>query len=155
MPIKILYFFANIYWFIFRPLTLGVVLLNIRSNKVLLVRHSYGNHKWYTPGGHLKRNEDFKDALIREMKEELSIDLEKDKLKLFGVYQNNQQYKRDTTVVFLSDQELKINDKNKLDKEILAVDFFDINKLPEDINQAVKRRIEELKNNTWPHTKRW
>lgn len=47
----------------------------VKDNKVLLVHHKKFN-KWTPPGGHLEENETPDQALIREWKEELNLDIE-------------------------------------------------------------------------------
>lgn len=46
----------------------------IKENKVLLVHHKKFD-KWTPPGGHLEENETPDQALIREWKEELNLDI--------------------------------------------------------------------------------
>lgn len=46
-----------------------------RDGRILLVKHA--SHKPYTlPGGHVKENETFQEALIREVREELDVVVE-------------------------------------------------------------------------------
>lgn len=47
----------------------------VKDNKVLLVHHKKFN-KWTPPGGHLEENETPDQALIREWKEELNLDID-------------------------------------------------------------------------------
>ncbi len=44
------------------------VLLGLRKGKV-------GNNTWGLPGGKLEKNEDFKDCIVREVKEETNLDI--------------------------------------------------------------------------------
>lgn len=46
----------------------------IKDRKILSTR-SYGKDAWYIPGGKREKGETDKEALIREIKEELSVDL--------------------------------------------------------------------------------
>lgn len=46
-----------------------------RDGRILLVRHA--KHKpWTLPGGHVEAGETFQQAMIREAKEELSLNIE-------------------------------------------------------------------------------
>ncbi len=47
----------------------------VKDNKVLLVHHKKFN-KWTPPGGHIEENETPADAVIREWKEETSLNVE-------------------------------------------------------------------------------
>lgn len=55
-------------------------LITLKNNKLLL---AYSNNKqaWYLPGGKLDEGESSKEALIREIKEELNVNLDPDKLQ--------------------------------------------------------------------------
>ncbi|HEV7351248.1 NUDIX domain-containing protein [Telluribacter sp.] len=63
-----------------------VAWLEIRNGKILSTR-SRGRHKYYFPGGKREAGESDWDALSREIREELSVDLREDSLKLVGVFQ--------------------------------------------------------------------
>lgn len=58
--------------------TVGLVV--VKDNKLLL---AYSTHKeaWYLPGGKIDAGEDAKEALVREVKEELAIGLDADRLE--------------------------------------------------------------------------
>ena len=60
--------------------TSGLVLIN--KNKVLLAL-SKNKNAFYLPGGKVNKNENAKQALIREIEEELSCVLKDDKLKFY------------------------------------------------------------------------
>lgn len=48
-----------------------------KNNKILATRRGYGEfiNKWEFPGGKIEPNESQKEALTREIKEELNIDI--------------------------------------------------------------------------------
>jgi 8-oxo-dGTP pyrophosphatase MutT (NUDIX family) len=59
-----------------RPTKRGAVCVLTRSDEVLLVRHTYGRRsQWDLPGGGLKRGEDPRLGMEREMREELGVDV--------------------------------------------------------------------------------
>lgn len=57
-------------------------LLVIKNNKLLLT-YSKNKQAWYLPGGKIDKGETSISALVREIKEELSLDLDKEKLNFF------------------------------------------------------------------------
>jgi 8-oxo-dGTP pyrophosphatase MutT (NUDIX family) len=66
------------WWFVRRPHTQGVKCLLFDGERVLFVRHAYGDRKaWELPGGGLRRGEEPALAARREMREELGVDLDR------------------------------------------------------------------------------
>ncbi len=61
----------------------GGVLLNDRK---FLVTRTKGKDFFIAPGGRLEFGEDTRSALIRELREELTIDIEAQELKYFGTF---------------------------------------------------------------------
>jgi len=59
------------------------------KDKTILSTKSYGKDKYYLPGGKREPGETDEQALCREIKEELCIDLNKDTLKFVGEFQAN------------------------------------------------------------------
>lgn len=77
IPMKLLYALLNIYLFIDRRERFAVTGFIFYGDKVLLVRHRYGNPNWTPPGGFIKKNEKPADGLQREIYEEVGIELSK------------------------------------------------------------------------------
>ena len=61
-----------------KPMGAGVLFFN-EQNELLIVKPNYKEY-WLVPGGSVEVNESPKDAAIREVKEELGLDIEIDKL---------------------------------------------------------------------------
>jgi len=59
----------------------------IRDNKVLMAKN-FNVDKYYIPGGTIEKNESEEEALLREIKEELSVDIIKDSMKYFGTFED-------------------------------------------------------------------
>ena len=92
---KIAFQLAQIYYAVFRPITLGVKVMLVRGNEVMLVRHSY-QPGWFLPGGGVKRNETLVEAIHREANEELGATLHN--LEMITIFSNNQEGKSDHIV---------------------------------------------------------
>src|SRR5207248_2768136 len=83
-----------VYWFVFRPHTQGVKCLVDHDGKWLMIRNSYGKGHWTFPGGAIARGETPDDAAIREVLEEVGLELAS--VRAIGFYESNKQYKHDT-----------------------------------------------------------
>ena len=57
------------------------------KNRSILSTKSYGKDKFYIPGGKRELNETDIQALAREIKEELSVDLIEETIKLVGIFE--------------------------------------------------------------------
>ncbi len=64
-----------------------VALALIRDNKVLMAKNYYTD-KYYIPGGTIEKNETDEETLVREIKEELSVDIIKDSINYIGTYED-------------------------------------------------------------------
>ncbi len=67
----------RVWWFVRRPPLHGVKCILTDSDRVLLVRHTYGDRSWDLPGGTVRRSEDAARAATREMEEELGVRVER------------------------------------------------------------------------------
>jgi ADP-ribose pyrophosphatase YjhB (NUDIX family) len=54
------------------------------GDKILMTRNWLSNGRWALPGGGIKANESPENAVIREAKEEIAVDLNKVDLQLIG-----------------------------------------------------------------------
>ena len=133
---KFAYPILQIYWFIFRPKTQGVQCLILSADDLLLIRHTYGHSAWTLSGGGFKKNETKEEAVRREVKEELGLDIMPEYI---GQFTHNTEYKIDTVYCFVA-RIAKI--EPKIDRgEILAAKWWNINNLPKDRSTRLERVI--------------
>ena len=75
-----------------------LALIDIKDGKVLSTL-SRGKDTWYIPGGKREGDETDHDALIREIKEELSVDIIPETISYFGTFEAPAHGKPAGTVV--------------------------------------------------------
>ena len=132
-------FFARIYWKVFKPLTHGARILLVTDTKVLLVQPRTLDY-WNLPGGGMHKNEDPEKAAIREIHEEIGIEIDSVDF-LLGTYISSDEGKRDTVYIFVK----KV--QNELlphpDIEIGRAEWFAFDNLPDTVTGRTKMRIKE------------
>ncbi len=89
------------YWFLFRPTTTGVKCILHYGDEVLLIRNSYGLKLWTLPGGGVKQGESLEEAVIREVKEEVGVNIQNPR-KCGSTFYDG-EYKKNTIWVFAAD----------------------------------------------------
>lgn len=75
IPIKLLYFLVRVYLFIDRRERFAASAVIFYQDKVLLVRHRYGDSSWTMPGGFIYSEESPEEGLRREIREEVGLGL--------------------------------------------------------------------------------
>ena len=149
MLIKLAYRLMRIYWFLVRPVTLGVRIILLTDGKFVLVKHSYQD-AWYLPGGGVKRGETLEQAIRRETAEECGAIL--NQIHFLGVYNNFVEYKSDHVTLFLS-EDFTLNKVS--DNEIEQVSEFTYQQLPENIAPGSRRKIDAYINESLNPTGMW
>lgn len=138
-----------------KPTASAAVFFN-KAGRVLIVKPTYKDH-WGMPGGAVENNESPVDACVREVKEELSLDLKKEDLKFLSADYINEgvsKYWGDSLrfVFFagvLSDEQIS---KIKLQKsELQKMEFVEVLELPKKLSahtaKAITKSVEAYKNN--------
>ena len=115
-----------------------MLLIDKNEEEILLVKHTY-QPDWYTIGGGVESGETPRQAMERELKEEVGITLTSP-LELFSVYYSRNE-KRDDYIIFYighgGTQEIVTS------LEIAEKRWFPIKELPQDLSPATRRRIQE------------
>jgi len=122
-----------IYWFLFRPKSMGVKCLIENSGKFLMIRNSYGHKKWTFPGGGIRSGELPRDAAKREALEEVGVEVTE--LVPIGNFFTTRQYKQETVECFyaqVSGEYFKIDDE-----EVSDASWFTLKDIPRDSSPAV------------------
>ena len=128
------------YWRTFNVKTFGVRVIVKKDDEFLLVKHRYGDF-WVFPGGGVNKNEDVRDAGVREVLEETGIHIGEFERTL-GEYNNTAEGKNDTVTVLIA-REWKTLIQSKWSLEIKEKGFFDVGELPKNTSPATVRRINE------------
>jgi ADP-ribose pyrophosphatase YjhB (NUDIX family) len=133
---KCVYPFLKIYWFVFRPKTRGVKCLILSGDELLLIRQTYGSSAWTLSGGGFKKNETKEEAVKREIKEELGLNVTPEYI---GEFTHNAEYKIDTVFCFVAQMEKQ---EPRIDRlEIKEAKWWNINNLPKDHSTSLDRLI--------------
>ena len=102
------------------------------KDKKILSTLSKGKDKYYIPGGKRENYENDVETLTREIKEELSVDLDLNTLKYYGVFKAQAHGKAEGTIVkmscYISDYigELRVDSEIA---EIVWLEYKDLEKI--------------------------
>jgi 8-oxo-dGTP pyrophosphatase MutT (NUDIX family) len=87
-------------WFFSRPLTVGVYGIPLTpEGKVVLVTLSYAEG-WRLPGGGVKADECFREALLRELREEIGLTAHTS-IELVGEFMHRPDFRRGEASLFI------------------------------------------------------
>ncbi len=90
------------------------------QDKKVLVTLSRGKDTWYIPGGKREGNETDVEALIREVKEELDVDIDPSTIQSYGVFEAQAHGKPEGTIVRMTCYQAKykgdLSPQNEIDK---------------------------------------
>jgi len=99
---KCAYQMMRVYWRVTGKMTHGTLVALWNRGEVLLVRNSYVKY-YSSPGGYLRRGEDAKDALVRELREEVGVSATRDDLTPAHEEKHVWEGKRDHVEIFEMD----------------------------------------------------
>ena len=131
----------------------GPVIIQKRENKLqtLLVKHGdkpVGKLKWKFCGGKLLNGWGLKENARREAKEEIGVEIRIiADLPVMELWQEKPETGREKPeLIILVHYLASISQEPKAHREILAMKWFDINKLPVDCAQNVKPIVRAARN---------
>ncbi|QQP90735.1 NUDIX domain-containing protein [Skermanella sp. TT6] len=133
---------ARVGWLtVARPLTMGVrAIIRDADGAVLMIRHSYVDG-WHLPGGGVDRNETVRQAMAREVREEVGVEVV-GTARMLGLYARFRHRSSDHVSVFVVDEWRGTPEVDGL--EIVECRFFALDALPRDTTPATRRRLAEL-----------
>lgn len=105
------------------------------NNNAILSTKSYGKDKYYIPGGKREQGETDKQALYREIKEELSVELKMETLQFLGEFQAQAHGHPPGTTVKMTCYMAEYTGELKPDSEIEEIIW---------LNHADKDKIAEV-----------
>lgn len=98
--------------------------IHLQNDKVL-VTLSKGKDTWYISGGKREEGESDQEALIREVRGELQIDLVLESIKSYGVFEAQAHGKPEGTIVRMTCYTADFSGEIKPDNEIEKIEYFD------------------------------
>ena len=101
--------------------------IEVKDRKVLETQ-SFGKDKWYIPGGKREEGESDEQALIREIKEELLVDIIPSSIKHYGTFEAQAHGKSEGTVVRMTCYTGEYEGVLSPSAEVEKLDYFDYSK---------------------------
>lgn len=98
------------------------------QNRKVLETQSLGKNIWYIPGGKRDAGETDEQALIREVKEELQVDIIAETIKHYGTFEAQAHGKPEGTVVRMTCYTAEYHGTLTPSSEVEKLDWFDYSK---------------------------
>lgn len=93
------YQMMRVYWRALHPTTHGTQVLAFHGGEVLLIKNSYVPY-WSAPGGYVASGETGRDAVVRELREEVGVTANPDDVRLLADVTHDWEGKRDHCQIF-------------------------------------------------------
>lgn len=129
-----------------------------KDGKVLLVKRQnsgYCDGQWSLPAGHVEAGENFTQALIREMKEELGIELTIADLRLAHINHRKAEDKSERVNAFFLAEKWVGEIQNKEPEKCSALEWFPLDALPEDAVPYVREILGDIQTGVWYGEEGW
>ena len=124
----------------------SVYLVSIKDNKILLLRRfntGFMDGFYSFPAGHVEENETLTQAMVREAKEEIGVDIKREDLRLVHVMHRKEPNEERINFFFQAEKyqgEPKIMEPHKCDD----LSWFDLDNLPENVIPYIKEAIKNI-----------
>ncbi|QUA52173.1 NUDIX hydrolase [Aristaeella lactis] len=120
-----------------------VAYLYLKDGKILSTR-SKGKDKYYIPGGKREGNETDIETLVREVKEELSVDIIEDSATFYGIFEAQAHGKEDNKKIKMTCYMADYIGQLQADSEIAEIVWLTTDDM-ENISQVDKLVFTDLK----------
>lgn len=120
-----------------------IALIYIKDGKILCSL-SKGKDTYYIPGGKKENNETDEETLIRECKEELTIDIIKDTIKYYGTFEAQAHGKEDGILVKVTCYTADFDGNLKPSSEIEELKWLNYSNLNEKISPVDELIFKDL-----------
>lgn len=137
---------------------LASYLVLIQGEKVLLVKRrnsGYCDGQWSLPAGHVEAGENFTQALVREMKEELGIELLIADLQLAHINHRKAEDQSERVDAFFVAKRWIGEIKNQEPEKCSALEWFPWEVLPGNTITYVRERLGDIRAGTWYGEEGW
>lgn len=120
-----------------------IAFLYLKDGKILSTL-SKGKDTYYIPGGKREGNETDEETLIRECKEELTIDIKKDTIKYYGTFEAQAHGENEGVIVKMTCYIADFDGELKADSEIEELKWLDYSNLNVAISPVDKKIFKDL-----------
>ena len=120
-----------------------IAFIYLKNGKILSTL-SEGKDTYYIPGGKRENNETDEETLIRECKEELTIDIHKDTIKYYGTFKAQAHGKAEGVIVKMTCYTAEFNGTLKPNSEIIEIKWLDYSNLNVNISPVDKLIFKDL-----------
>ncbi len=137
------YQLMRVYWRLLRPATHGALVAIWHQGRILLVRNSYVKY-FSLPGGYVREGETGRQAAVRELREEVALNVPEERLELALDRVRAWEGKQDRVELFRMD----VDEPPRLqvdNREVVAARFFTPEEaLQENLFPTLREHIEQV-----------
>ncbi len=120
-----------------------IAFIYVKDGKILSTL-SKGKDTYYIPGGKREENETDEETLIRECKEELTIEINKNTIKYYGTFQAQAHGKAEGILVKMTCYMADFNGNLQANSEIQEIRWLDYSNLNVKISPVDKLIFKDL-----------
>ncbi len=112
------------------------------KTEILMMLAEYLDNQYDLPGGHLESGEDLYDAMIREAKEELGIEIEREDMQMVHIYHH---FEKDMLKFVFRVKKFKNEIQNLEPEKCKELKWVDIENLPNNTISGIRSELEYIK----------